>query len=276
MDWNAAIHYASLVAIAESVAPSGDYSAAEINQIKAAGFTFLQPLYGDDLATDIDPHLGDVVSFGFLAVSATRELVAAIRGTDTILEWLHDASYLMLQNPVTGAHGMTEDGFTAVYRSLRIGRANGTQSAKDAIGGYFDSGTAAGVTICGHSLGGALATLLTLDVGLNTSCHAPVAYTYASPRTGDHIFAGSYNGAITSSYRIVNRQDLVPQLPPILPLPYEHVNTKYELVPPPNKINPTIVCMHHLTTYLWLMSQLAGSSAFPLDPDCTFTGADHI
>jgi len=183
---------------------------------------------------------------------------------------------LMLQNPVTGAHGMTEDGFTAVYRSLRIGRANGTQSAKDAIGGYFDSGTAAGVTICGHSLGGALATLLTLDVGLNTSCHAPVAYTYASPRTGDHIFAGSYNGAITSSYRIVNRQDLVPQLPPILPLPYEHVNTKYELVPPPNKINPTIVCMHHLTTYLWLMSQLAGSSAFPLDPDCTFTGADHI
>jgi hypothetical protein len=276
VDWNAAIRYAGLVAIAESIAPSANYSPSEIDQIKAAGYSFLQTLYGDDLATDIDPHIGDVVSFGFLAVSAGRELVAAIRGTDTILEWLHDASYLMLPNPITGAHGMTEDGFTAVYRSLRIGRANGTQSAKDAIGGYLSAGTAASVTICGHSLGGALATLLTLDVALNTSCHAPVSYTYASPRTGDHSFSGSYNSAVASSYRIVNRQDLVPQLPPILPLPYEHVNTKYELVPPPQKINPTIACMHHLTTYLWLMSQLAGSSGFALDPGCTFARADHI
>ena len=50
-----------------------------------------------------------------------------------------------------------EDGFTAVYRSLRVGQANGTQSAKDAIKGYFDNGTATSVTVCGHSLGGALA-----------------------------------------------------------------------------------------------------------------------
>jgi len=69
------------------------------------------------------------------------------------------------------------------------------------------------VAICGHSLGGALAALLALDVGLNTPCRSPGAYTYASPRTGDHIFAGSFNAAILASHRIVNRQDLVPKLP---------------------------------------------------------------
>jgi len=276
INWNTAIHYASLVKIAESVAPAGSYGKTEIDQIKAAGYTFLQTLYGDDLATDIDPHLGDVVSFGFLAVSDAKELVAAIRGTDTLWEWLHDASFLMVPCPIAGASGFTEDGFTDVYRSLRIGQGNSTPSAKDSIKNYLDSGAAASVTVCGHSLGGALATFLTLDVALNTSCRTPSTYTYASPRTGGPIFAATYNAAIAASYRIANRQDLVPALPPILPLPYEHVNTGYPLNPPPNMVNPTIACMHHLTTYLWLMSQLVGSNAYPLDGDCKFAGSAHV
>ncbi len=277
IDWNIAIKYANLVKIAESVAPTGAYGQPEIDQIQSAGYGFLQTLYGDDLATDIDPHLGDVVTFGFLAVSATKELVAAIRGTDTILEWLHDASYLMVPCPITGSHGFTEDGFTAVYQSLRIGPVNGSLAAKGSIKSYLDTGAATSVTVCGHSLGGALATLLTLDVGLNTSCRTPTSYTYASPRTGDHLFAGSYNAAIPSSYRIANRQDLVPKLPPVLPLPYEHVNTQFELNPAPNAINPSILCMHHLTTYLWLMAQLAKVPGYPLDAGCgSVPGALHI
>ncbi len=100
INWESAIRYAGLVAIAESVAPSSSYGQPELDQIKTAGYAFLQTLYGDDLATDIDPHVGDVVSFGFLAVSATKELVAAIRGTDTILEWLHDAAFLMVPCPI--------------------------------------------------------------------------------------------------------------------------------------------------------------------------------
>jgi hypothetical protein len=276
INWNTAIQYALLVKIAESVNPSGSYGTPEINQIQAAGYTFLQTLYGDDLATDMDSHLGDVVTFGFLAVSNAKELVAVIRGTDSILEWMHDASFLMVPTPIAGAHGFTEDGFTAIYKSLRIGNANGTPAAKDSIKGYLDNGSAATVTVCGHSLGGALATYLTLDVGLNTSCHSPTSYTFASPRPGDPTFASAYNAAIPASYRMENRQDLVPKLPPILPLPYEHVNTKYELIPPPNKINPTIPCMHHLTTYLWLMSQFIGTTTLPLDAGCTASAAGPL
>jgi hypothetical protein len=182
----------------------------------------------------------------------------------------------MVPSPVVGAGGLTEDGSTAVYRSLRCGVATGTLSAKDSIKSYLDKGTATTVTICGHSVGGALATLLTLDVKLNTPCDAPIVYTYASPRIGDHLFAGFYNPAIAASYRIANRQDLIPKLPSILPLPYEHVNTQYELNPPPNAITPTIPSMHRLTTYLWMMSQLVASNAYSLDPDCVFTRPRHI
>jgi hypothetical protein len=99
INWNTAIRYANLVKIAESVVPSGSYRQSQIEQIKAGGYTFLETIYGDELATDIDPHIGEVVSFGFLAVSDAKELVAAIRGTDTILEWLHDASFLMVPCP---------------------------------------------------------------------------------------------------------------------------------------------------------------------------------
>ncbi len=276
IDWPTAIKYARLVQIAEAVPPAAEYQPADIAKIQALGYTFLQTIYGDDLSTDINPHIGDIVSFGFLAVSSSKELVAAIRGTDTILEWLHDASFLMVPCPIGGSHGYSEDGFTSVYKSLRTGRANNTPCAKDAIKGYLDTSAATTVTVCGHSLGGALATLLTLDVGLNTSCRSPISFTYASPRTGDHLFAGGYNASIPYTYRVVNRQDLVPQLPPILPLPYEHVNTKYELVPPPGSVNQTLGCMHHLTTYLWLMDQFAPTGSYPLDPDCLFSKAEHI
>jgi hypothetical protein len=268
IDWGVALKYANLVAIAESVAPSADYGAAERTKIEALSYTLLQTLYGDELATDLDNHVGEMASFGFLALSADKELVAVLRGTGTIMEWLHDFAFLMVPCPIAGAHGFSEDGFTDVYRSLRIGKPSNALSTRDSIRSYVDSGAATSVTIAGHSLGGALATLLALDVALNTSCRAPAVYTYASPRVGDHSFAGAYNAVVATSRRVSNRQDLVPKLPPLLPLPYEHVNTRFELNPPAGKINPTIPCMHSLTTYRWLMARLAGAAGGQLDARC--------
>jgi hypothetical protein len=273
IDWNTAIRYAELINIAYGVKPQNDYQDADKAAVQAAGYQFLQTIYAHELATDIDSHLGEIVTFGYLGVSPANELVAVIRGTDSIWDWLHDASFLMVPSPVSGAHGLTEDGFTSVYKSLRIGRDNASAGVKDAIKGYLDSGAAGTVTICGHSLGGSLATLLTLDVGLNTSCRTPTAYTYASPRVGDHIFSGVFNAAIPTHYRIENRGDLVPKLPPILPLPYEHTNTKFELVPAAGSMNTTIPCMHFLTTYLWLMGLQAMVPGNVLAPNCVPTGA---
>lgn len=271
IDWNTAVKYAKLVLLAESIPPAGDDNALKL-AITNAGYTYLNTIYGDELATDIDPHAGEIVSYGFLALSATNELVASIRGTSTILEWLHDAAFLMVGSPIPGLSGMTEDGFTAIYKGLRTDKPAGATTAVAAIKAHLTAGVAKTVTVCGHSLGGALATLLVADVAVNTPYKSPVCYTYASPRTGDHIFAASFNSVVPSDYRIVNRQDLVPQLPPILPLPYEHVNTKYELNPPFGKIQQNLLCMHHLTTYVWLMEQQPGASGTdPLNPECVAT-----
>ncbi|MDA7915706.1 lipase family protein [Verrucomicrobia bacterium] len=63
------------------------------------------------------------------------------------------------------------------------------------------------VHLTGHSLGGALALL-----GAET-CQAlsPVVYTFGAPRVGDADFAESVQA---THFRMVNNNDLVPQMPP--------------------------------------------------------------
>jgi Lipase (class 3) len=272
VNWKTAIDYARLVQIAESVNPQAGYSANNKATIDALGYTFLETLYGNELSTDVDPHAGETVTYGFLAVSkgANGELVAIVRGTDTIEEWVHDACFLMVPNPIHPGAGWTEDGFTDIYRSLRVGRNLDALTAVQSIIAYLHTGSAKAVTISGHSLGGALATLLTLDVALNSECRAPVLYSFASPRVGDHQFAGAFDAAVAKSYRVYNRADLVPNLPPILPLPYEHTQTPCELVPPIGVIEPTIACEHHLTSYLWLMQQQVDPKVdpYPVNLEC--------
>jgi hypothetical protein len=271
IDWNEALRYAGLVKLAENVRPSG-LEHEQVEAVKTAGYTLQQSIYGDDLATDINPEFGDAVTFGFIALSEeTRELVVALRGTDTILEWLHDFDFLLAPSPIS--HGFTDDGFTAIYKSLRIGKLTPAApfiSVRDYVDGQFEAGLVDSVTICGHSLGGALATLLALDVARNgrTRTMETNVYTFASPRVGDHIFAGEYKDYVAQSFRVANNLDLVTKLPTVLPLPYEHVEERCELKPKLSDVRMTMPCMHHLTTYLHLMGQKVGSKQSALNPGC--------
>lgn len=278
IDWKEALKYAGLVKIAESVKPDDPYGQTQLEAIKSAGYSYLQPLYGYDLATDVDAHLGKTVTFGFLAASPDGELVAAIRGTDTILEWIHDAEFLMVPCPVKGASSGTDDGFTAVYKSLLgcsfYGLTATTIPAKEAIASYTHSESieVKRVTICGHSLGGALATLLALDVALNTPFKNPTCFTFASPRVGDHAFARAYNAAVPNTFRVANRMDLVSMLPSAVFPFYEHVAQHFE-IHSKAPLYGSVPCLHHLSSYLWILANLAGVSGYKLDADCVAKGA---
>jgi len=251
VDWSSAVDYAELALLAESFPPAGDDDRLK-RALRKVGLTYLATLFGNEL------HTGEIVSLGFLALSSSNQLVASIRGTTPISEWIENAAFRLVPSPIPGLAGKTEDGITAIYRSLRTDRADESTSAVAAIKNQLTAGAAKTVTVCGHGLGGALATLLIVDVALNTPCKKPTGYTFASPRVGDYLFAHGYNAAVSESYRIVNSRDLLPHLPPIQPFPYEHVTTLYELTPPFGTIKETQTSMHHLTTYMWLM-RLSGS-----------------
>jgi triacylglycerol lipase len=271
VDWKAAIRYAQLVNIAYSVGPAAPYTPGAIAAIAQAGYTYVEALYGNELATDVSPHSGETVTYGFLATSAAGELVAAIRGTETIEEWLHDFAFLFVPNPIHAGGGLTEDGFTAIYRSLRAGADPNSPTAIDAITNLVSTSGVSSITVTGHSLGAALATLLALDAGLNSGVGSSgtTVYTFASPRVGELMFQHTYDSVVPDTYRIYNRPDIVPQAPPF---PYEHVGNDLELNPPFNSVNSTLACWHSLDTYLWLMDKEAGGNTLKVDAACRGSG----
>jgi predicted lipase len=275
MNLSEAIEMAQLVNAAYAIPPSDlTNSAGKTFAAGGTAYTVVTTIYANDLATDVDPDRGKQrVSIGLICqANGAGDAVIAIRGTEGTLEWVHDAEFLLVPCPFLPGAGNTEDGFTAMYKSMETDVVPGSPSVASALATLPFKQPVTSLSICGHSLGGALATLLALDVAANLKFPDPVAYTYASPRVGDPLFAATYNQIVKNSFRIANRLDLVPKLP--LPPAYEHVDELYELnpiqllpLPPKILVNPTLACEHSLNSYLHLLSRLVGT-ILPLDPQC--------
>jgi predicted lipase len=276
IDVMTAIQIGQLQNVTYDTAPS-DLTNKAGQALSAGGtnYTVVTTIYANDLATDMNPSRGDdEVSIGLICQAAkTGDVVITIRGTEGTQEWIQDAEFLHVPCPFLAGAGHTEDGFTAMYESLRTGVASNSPTVVNALAKLSFPQPASSLTICGHSLGGALATLLALDVAANTAFSSPAVYTFGSPRTGDSLFASTYDQVVKNSYRIANRLDIVPTLPP--PVDYDHVLNPCELNPirfsplPPKilvKFNPE--CEHSLQTYLYLLSLQSGGPVFPLESTC--------
>ncbi|CAN0263726.1 unnamed protein product [Laminaria digitata] len=69
------------------------------------------------------------------------------------------------------------------------------------------------VFVTGHSLGGALATLATLDHQRRYPEAKVTMYNFGSPRVGNRAFAKLYDRFVGDSFRVVNNKDIVARLP---------------------------------------------------------------
>lgn len=277
MDLNRAILYGQAVAAAYSIKPDDTTDRAGTTiPVAGSNYDIVASIFANDLVTDIADHSADIVSIGLvLQAPNSADAIIALRGTVTWQEWIHDAQFLLVPCPFMPSAGSTEDGFTTMYNSLRTGaNSNSPLLIKALPTMKFPRTPVTSLTICGHSLGGALATLLALDVAVNTSFN-PSAYTYASPRTGSPVFASVYNHCVPDTTRIANRLDVVPNLP--FPPLYEHVLGEFPLNPVkttlfPPSVTPLlkldVVCLHVLESYLHLLSQLTQGPILPLRPGC--------
>src|SRR5467141_1171148 len=273
MDLNKAILYGQLVQEAYNV-PTTDLKNRAGTTVVAercpnkTTYEVIASIYANDLVTDASKKRGPTtgrVSIGLLLwQSDAGEAVIAIRGTQGLLEWFQDAKFGTQKCPFLTDAGETEDGFTDMYKSFAVGAPTG-KPVTASLATIFGTKQVNSLTVCGHSLGGALATLQALDAAANSTNSKfknPTVYTYASPRTCDAQFASTYNR-------------LVPKLP--LPPPYEHVQGLYKLsafqfFPPAILAEPNPLCEHVLETYLHLLSKRAGGKPLPLRPICDTPG----
>lgn len=86
------------------------------------------------------------------------------------------------------------------------------------------------VFLTGHSLGGALATICSLDIWikLRISRRQILVSTFGSPRVGNDAFKRIYDSVIALHWRIVVDTDMIAKLPKGL---YRHVGTKVLITP---------------------------------------------
>ncbi|KNC84160.1 hypothetical protein SARC_03616 [Sphaeroforma arctica JP610] len=136
-------------------------------------------------------------------------VVASFRGTQTMTNWINNLKAVYVSARKSGFGDEFKGcklhlGFWATFNS--IGR-----ECVDEIARLHEVHPDYEVFVCGHSLGGAMATYCTLQVALRG---VPVqGYTFGQPRTGNAKWARLFNKRVTRFYRIVNNYDVVPHLP---------------------------------------------------------------
>ncbi|XWS13547.1 hypothetical protein CRYUN_Cryun36dG0046100 [Craigia yunnanensis] len=160
--------------------------------------------------------------------SARRRLVIAFRGTEQT-RWKDLRTDLMLVpaglNPERIGGDFKQEvqvhsGFLSAYDSVRIRII----SLIKASIGYIDEITEPlqrwQVYVTGHSLGGALATLLALELSSSQLAKrgaiSVTMYNFGSPRVGNRRFAEVYNEKVKDSWRIVNHRDIIPTVPRLM------------------------------------------------------------
>jgi len=170
--------------------------------------------------------------FGCVLESRQR-IVIAFRGTENSSDVMRDLDITQVEFPYGNTGGKTHRGFTKMYvDTIRTPLLKTLRKASPAGKPLW---------IAGHSLGGAVATLSALDLSLNSSFKQPLVYTFGSPKPGDAAFAAAFDRRIAHSVRIVNTNDLVPQLPPSLDgLNYTHVKGVWNI-----EINRSNVISNH-------------------------------
>ena len=134
---------------------------------------------------------------GFLGVCETHA-VLAFRGSEpvTLPNWVTDVVVRLVERDEYA--GKVHLGFSSVLRRTWAKIEPILQLARDKP-----------LFLTGHSMGGALAVLTACR--LAKMGRPPVAvYTFGAPRVGDPDFCAGY---ALPTYRIVNRLDLVPEVP---------------------------------------------------------------
>ena len=160
-------------------------------------------------------HVGGLVTRN----DQLKTLAISFRGTRTPEEWLKDFDFVPADYTPVKNWGRVHQGFQLVYLSMQASLEGLVRSA---VGGCTD------VWITGHSLGGAVAVLSAPDLAINMTKIVPRLHTYAGPRSGQPSFADKFDKLVKTCFRVVNRWDIVPQLPPVL-AQYQHVGVEVQV-----------------------------------------------
>ncbi|KAJ0779193.1 putative phospholipase A(1) [Helianthus annuus] len=153
-----------------------------------------------------------------------RDVVIAYRGTATCLEWIEN-----LRATLTPMHNndvapekkraMVQKGFLSMYTSATDTCPSLQDMVREEISRIIETygNEPLSVTVTGHSLGAALATLTAYDI-TSTFKHSPMVtvLSFGGPRVGNRNFRSQLENSGTQILRIVNSTDVITKVPGFL------------------------------------------------------------
>ncbi|PON65125.1 Fungal lipase-like domain containing protein [Trema orientale] len=199
------------------------------------------PKWVDDAAPDLGWMTQRSSWVGYVAVCddkreiqrmGRRDIVIALRGTATCLEWAENVRAQLIQMPEEeggkghathdpDTHGQkqqpkVECGFLSLYKTRGAHVPSLAESVVEEVKRLMDlyKGETLSITVTGHSLGAALAVLVGDELSTCADDVPPVAvFSFGGPRVGNRGFADRINAKNVKVLRIVNSQDVITRVP---------------------------------------------------------------
>eukprot|EP00927_Polykrikos_kofoidii_P055697 TRINITY_DN49910_c0_g1_i1.p1 TRINITY_DN49910_c0_g1~~TRINITY_DN49910_c0_g1_i1.p1 ORF type:complete len:352 (-),score=52.36 TRINITY_DN49910_c0_g1_i1:89-1093(-) len=159
---------------------------------------------------------------GYVAMFAEKKCVIAFRGSVSLANWISDFTFLTKTWPLSENGAAWCPGCRA-----HLGFAIAWDAVRDDAMSFIVELGCRNVTVVGHSLGGAVATLAAVDIRATGPRNLVVSniYTFGCPRVGNKAFTEAFAGQPTApninddngtsaiiSWRVVYHHDPVPHL----------------------------------------------------------------
>lgn len=148
------------------------------------------------------------------------EIIVAFSGTDAVSEknWIEDVDFPLIDFPHCQGCKV-HNGFYITYLSI-------SKEIKSLISGFLALHPTAKITVTGHSLGAALATIAIADLSSDKTFLPSMAtngqFLFGSPRVGNKPFADWYSSKAPLTFRVVHNRDPV-SLVPFQKMGFHHV-----------------------------------------------------
>ncbi|CAM0910946.1 unnamed protein product [Alopecurus aequalis] len=198
-----------------------------------------------------------------------RDIVIALRGTCTVLEWAENVRAGLVPATTDAAVAeapKVECGFWNLYKTAGDGSPSLSEMVVSEVRRLLKKydGEEVSITVTGHSLGAALAVLIADELAGQKSAPTPVAvFSFGGPRVGNRAFAERVEARGARVLRVVNTHDVVPHLPP---RPggrwYADVGRELRLdsrASPYLRPDADAGCCHDLEAYIHLVDGFLGS-----------------
>lgn len=214
-----------------------------------------------------------------------RDIVIALRGTATCLEWAENARANLVgvarageeeqdEDVNRGPRPMVECGFSSLYNTRGVHIQSLSEAILDEVQRLMDEykGEKLSITVTGHSLGAALAVLAADELSSVEGIPPIAVISFGSPRVGNRGFADRVTERGVKVLRVVNTRDVITRVPG-LPMDegsddtkeawgYSHVGSELRLdskASPFLKPDADVSCCHDLEAYLHLVDGFMGS-----------------